>query len=71
MMTPVIDRMMESGSENGQHIKKIDASVNTAAARAFSIMGTPTLILVSEGTIRTVKVGAAREKEIESLASQL
>lgn len=59
-MTPIINEM--SGSN--KNVYSIDASVRMDIARSFQIMATPTTIVVDNGKIDKIMVGAKNEKQL-------
>ncbi len=62
--TPVIDRLQEEYL----NIFKVDVSEHFDAARAFGVMATPTTVIVEDGKILDVMVGARNEAHLrESL----
>lgn len=62
-VTPVIDKLMQSRDD----VLKINVSENLDVARRFKIMGTPTMVLINEGKIDKVIIGAKSEKSINTL----
>ncbi|MFN2348230.1 MAG: thioredoxin family protein [Thioalkalivibrio sp.] len=62
-VTRVIDPLLESRED----IIKINAMEQPELARRFRVMGTPTLLVVSNGYILRVLVGAKSEKAILEL----
>lgn len=62
-MTPVIDRLVAERDD----VVKIDAAVSLDIARQFGVRGTPTTILVRDGRIDRVLVGAKTEGQIRAL----
>lgn len=62
-MTPVIDRL----TQIHDNVFKIDISQNMETARKFQVMATPTLMLLSEGKIESVHLGAASEAKITAM----
>jgi len=62
-MTPVIEQL----TQQRQDVISINAAENTDIARRFKVMGTPTLILLVEGKIDKILLGAKSEKTIRSL----
>lgn len=63
-MGPVIDRMTET--HPGQVIK-VDVGEEPALAAAFHISGTPTTLLIRDGAIAEVMLGAKSQKRLERL----
>ncbi|GJL83359.1 MAG: hypothetical protein DHS20C01_29930 [marine bacterium B5-7] len=63
-MTPVIDTLMDAGEER---IIKVDVLENAAAAQAFKVRATPTLVRVIDSRIDNVYLGAKSEQTIQSL----
>ena len=62
-MTPVIQRLAESRDD----VVSINAAEHLDIARGFKVMGTPTLVLVEDGRIRKMLLGAKSEQQILSL----
>ncbi len=62
-MTPQVENLME----RYDNVQKVDLSQSMEMARQFGIMATPTTILVKEGKIEKVLVGAKREQQLEEL----
>ena len=64
-MTPIIDKLINQRAD----VAKIDASQHPESARALGVLGTPALVLVEEGTISKVSLGAKSEKVILNMLS--
>jgi len=64
-MTPIIDKLISQRDD----VAKIDASQHPESARALGVLGTPALVLVEEGTISKVSLGAKSEKVILKMLS--
>ena len=62
-MTPVIDQLAQKRPD----IVKVNAMQNLEAAKRFNVMGTPTIVLVKDGKVEQMLVGAKSEKQILSL----
>jgi thioredoxin 1 len=62
-MTPIIERLT---AEYG-NIIKVNVSQTTELARKFGVMGTPTLVLVRDGKVDSMLVGAKSEKRVRAL----
>ena len=62
-MTPVIDALAKERDD----VVKIDVTQHLPVARAFSVLGTPTLVLVKDGKVEQMLVGAKSEKHIRDL----
>jgi thioredoxin 1 len=62
-MTPVIDELAKSRND----VVKINVFEATAEARACGVMGTPTLVVIRDGRIEHVEVGARTEKQVRAL----
>ncbi len=65
-MSPVIDELGQS--HNG--VIKVDVSEDCETARRFGVMGTPSLVLVNDGVVAKVLVGAQPRKRLESLLAE-
>jgi thioredoxin 1 len=66
-MTPIIDEL----ATQHEMIKKVDVSANPDAARQYKIRATPTLILVKDGVIDDILLGAKKTAQIESLLNKI
>lgn len=66
-MTPVIDRLAAVRDD----VIKVDAAASLDVARGFGIRGTPTTVLVRDGRIERVLVGAKTESQIRALLERL
>lgn len=64
-MTPVI----ESLEKERDDVISINAAENIDLARRFKVMGTPTMVLLKQGKIDKVLLGAKSAKVIKSLLS--
>ncbi len=62
-MTPLIDRLRETRSD----LFKINAAESPELARGFGIAATPTLVLVRDGLVKKVLLGAQNEARILEL----
>ncbi len=62
-MTPVVDEL----HKEGKPVVKINTDMFFHLAREFSIMGTPSLILVDNGKITKVEIGAKSRKVMENM----
>lgn len=62
-MTPVIDAL----SRERDDVVKIDITQHLPVARAYSVLGTPTLVLIKDGKVAQMLVGAKSEKHIRDL----
>lgn len=63
-MQPGVDPLVESG-----RARAIDVMQQPDIARAFSVMATPTTVVVRGGVVREVRTGFLSPKALESLAS--
>ncbi len=59
-MTPIIEKLIGERDD----LAKIDAAEHPEFARALGVLGTPALVLVEQGTISKVTLGAKSEKSI-------
>ncbi len=59
-MTPVVQKM----AKKGKSVFPVDISRDMDTARKFSVMATPTTILVSEGKVQQVFIGPQPETEL-------
>ncbi|MCG7976025.1 MAG: thioredoxin family protein [Candidatus Thiodiazotropha taylori] len=66
-MTPIIDDL---STQHGK-ISKINISDDPDAARAYKIRATPTLILVKDGVIDDILLGAKKATQIEALLNKI
>ncbi|MEJ2621895.1 MAG: thioredoxin family protein [Candidatus Thiodiazotropha sp.] len=66
-MTPIIDEL----ATQHEPITKIDVSSNPDAARQYKIRATPTLILVKDGVIDDILLGAKKAAQIKSLLNKI
>ncbi|MGD8940209.1 MAG: thioredoxin family protein [Gammaproteobacteria bacterium] len=64
-MTPVIDKLVQERED----VISINAAENVDVARRFKVMGTPTLVLLKNGKVDKVLLGAKSEKTINALLS--
>ena len=62
-----VTRVIDSLQESRDDIVKINAIEQPELARRFRVMGTPTLLSVSDGRIQRILVGAKSEKAIREL----
>jgi thioredoxin 1 len=62
-MTPVIRKL----SETNRNIAAVDISSDMSTARSFSVMATPTLVLIDNGLIKDVFIGPQSASAIENL----
>ncbi len=60
-MTPVIDRL----AALHDNVFKFDVSQSLDLARRLGVMATPTIMLLADGRIARVKLGALPEKNLE------
>jgi len=65
--TPIIKKLQDSY----KNLYDVDISKDFAAAKAFGIKATPTLIQVENGTVKDVFLGAKREHEIVSILAHM
>lgn len=65
-MMPVLDNL---ASEVGDKVKiiKIDVDKNLAAARAYQVMGVPTLVLFHKGKIVWKQAGVHNEMQLKGV----
>lgn len=61
-MTPVINRLAEAHRE----VVAVDASAHLDLTRACGVMGTPALVLIEDGRIKRMQLGARSEAQIRS-----
>ncbi|MCG7898271.1 MAG: thioredoxin family protein [Candidatus Thiodiazotropha lotti] len=66
-MTPIIDDL----SRHHGNISKINISDDPEAARQYKIRATPTLILVKDGVIDDILLGAKKTAQIENLLNKI
>ncbi len=64
-MTPVVREL----SRKNPSVRLVDISQDMASARAFGIMGTPSLVAIRDGRVAEVRVGPVGRAEIEQLAA--
>jgi len=64
-MTPIVDKL----AQERQDVISINAADNVDVARRFKVMGTPTIVLLKNGKVDKVLLGAKSEKTINSLLS--
>ncbi len=62
-MTPIIERLALQHA----NIVKVDVSESIELASKFGVMGTPTLVLVRDGKVDRMLVGAKSEKLVRAL----
>ena len=62
-MNPVIERL----AAQHDNIIKVDVSETIELARKFGVMGTPTVVLVRNGKVDRMLVGAKSEKQVRAL----
>ncbi|MCG6968479.1 MAG: thioredoxin family protein [Gammaproteobacteria bacterium] len=62
-MTPVIDKL----AREREDVVSVNVTENVELARRLKVMGTPTLVLLNNGTVDKVLLGAKSEKTIHSL----
>lgn len=62
-MTPVIDRL----AALHDNVFKFDVAKNLDLARRLGVMATPTIMLLANGRIAHVKLGALSAQRIEAL----
>ncbi len=62
-MTPVVDQLRSSH----RNLIKIDVAEALPLARAFGITATPSFVLVENGKIAQIKIGAMSEKKLVAL----
>ena len=65
-MTPVVERY----AGRNDRCFKVDVSQDMETARSFGVMGTPSTVVVENGTIRDFIVGPRPEKELTALLEQ-
>ncbi|MBT2988344.1 MAG: hypothetical protein B6D72_05290 [gamma proteobacterium symbiont of Ctena orbiculata] len=66
-MTPIIDRL----AEKHEGIGKVDVRADPETTRRFNIRATPTLVLIKEGVVIDIALGAKTESQLESLLRKL
>lgn len=59
-MTPLVERLQQQHKE----LIKVDASQHANLARALGVMGTPALVLIRQGVVEKVMLGAKSEGAI-------
>jgi thioredoxin 1 len=64
-MTPIIDKL----AQEREDVISINAAENIDLAKRFKVMGTPTLVLLNQGKVDKVLLGAKSEKTITALLS--
>ena len=64
-MTPILDKL----AQEREDVISINAADDVDIARRFKVMGTPTLVLIKNGKVDQVLLGAKSEKTIHSLLS--
>ena len=64
-MTPIVDKL----AREREDVISINAADNVDVARRFKVMGTPTLVLLKNGKVDKVLLGAKSEKTITALLS--
>ena len=62
-MTPIIERL----AHENPSVVAVDASRHVDLALACGVMGTPTLVLIENGRIEAMQVGARSEAQIRAL----
>lgn len=62
-MTALVDRLRPAHA----HLIKVDVAERPELAYAFGIAGTPSFVLVEDGVIRQVKLGAQSERQLLKL----
>lgn len=62
-MTPVVAALAETHS----NICCVDARENPDVAAAYTVRGTPTLVLITDGAIEQILIGARSEAQIRGL----
>jgi thioredoxin 1 len=66
-MTPIIDKL----ATQYEKIIKVDVSTDLDSARQYKVRATPTLILVKDGVIDDILLGAKKTAQIESLLNKI
>ena len=64
-MTPIVDKLAQERDD----VISINAAEDVDIARRFKVMGTPTLVLLKNGKVDKVLLGAKSEKTILALLS--
>ncbi|WP_455211998.1 thioredoxin family protein [Kaarinaea lacus] len=64
-MTPIVDKL----AHEREDVISINAADNVDVARRFKVMGTPTMVLLKNGKVDKVLLGAKSEKTIHALLS--
>ena len=64
-MTPIVDKLAQERDD----VISINAAEDVDIARRFKVMGTPTLVLLKNGKVEKVLLGAKSEKTIHALLS--
>jgi len=62
-ITPVVQKM----AKTKKNVFPIDISTDMATARKFSVMATPTTILVEQGTIKKIMIGPQPRDSLQAL----
>ena len=65
-MTPIIERLALQHA----NIVKVDVTESSELASKFGVMGTPTLVLVRDGKVDRMLVGAKSEKIVRALLEE-
>ena len=66
-MTPIVDRLAEANPR----VFKVDVMEDRETAQAFNVRATPTTILVKDGRILDVVLGAKGQAQLERLLEQV
>ena len=66
-MSKIIDELAESHD----NILKIDVMQNMDITAGFGIMGTPSLVLVNDGKIEQMMVGAKTKSQITGILNRM
>ena len=66
-MTPAVDQLAESHGE----VHKIDVRSDPETARRYKIRATPTIVLIKNGVIDEVALGAKTPAQLETLLKKI
>lgn len=65
-MTPIIQDLEENRVENSDYtVHKLDVADSYLLARNFGVMATPTTIIVQNGDVKLIEVGAKKRQKLE------
>jgi thioredoxin 1 len=66
-MTPIIDKL----SEQYAQVFKVNVQQDLETARAFRIRATPTTVLVKDGKLLDIALGAKRQAQLERMLRRI